>query len=277
MREMNLDGSRKLSAGKLPTASFTRTDLVDLTLGSSSKGNQKKYCTLDGRFFVKERFNCYGRVWRDDLVEVVASIYASRCTLPTGLRVVKQGLCDVDGRPASYSESFSRSGFEFISYRRMRRMLQGSTETLLGTGEEIAEQIIAECSQILGYDARDLICAMFFLDCIVCNEDRHLNNFGFLCGVDGSVEFCTLFDFGLGMFECGSEYDGSKESMCIPDVRLKPCWFTQQQLVDYLLGSNSAVLGMVPKQVFLQEFKFPSGLAKSYFIWVNERFGVKIV
>lgn len=276
MRKMNLGAVSTPSAYRLPPTSFTRSELTDLTTGTSSKGNQKKYRTVDGRFYVKELFNYDGKMWRDDLVEVIASTYAGMCHLPTGVHVVKQGLCDIDGRLASYSESFLRDGFEFIPYRRARKILLSEDGQLCGTCDETAEQVIAECSDILGGSARDLIHAMFFLDYVVCNEDRHLDNFGFLCGTDGSIEFCPLFDFGLGLFECGSEYDSNKENMCFPTIRLKPCWFPQTQLIEYLLD-NSAILSMPPKWLCLQDFQFPSDLAKNYFVWANERLGVKIV
>ena len=41
--------------------------------------------------------------------------------------------------------------------------------------------------------------------------------------------------------------------MSIPKVRLKPCWFTQKQLVSYLLD-NSNIANIAPDVVRLSDF-----------------------
>ena len=47
-------------------------DMLQLSTASSSKGNQRKWLTRDGRY-VKEQFFYQGKYWRDDLVEIIAS------------------------------------------------------------------------------------------------------------------------------------------------------------------------------------------------------------
>lgn len=262
-------------AGTLPYRSFKKSEAIKISVDVSSKGNQAKWKTIDGKFYIKELFYYDYQTWKDNMVEVIASQYAALCKLPAGMSVVRQGLCDIDGRSASYSEAFDFDGSYYVSYHRLRESWLHKWDDPRGTHEEIAQQIISDCSDFAGHDVSDYLHTMFFLDCIVSNEDRHLNNFGFVCRPDASLEFSPLFDFGLGLFECGDEYCKHKARMSIPKVRLKPCWFTQKQLVSYLLD-NSNIANIAPDVVRLSDFKFPNKLARHYFVWVNERLGVKV-
>ena len=278
---LNLLGSSNISSNPcvLPFREFSSKDLLALTRGTSSKGNQKKYKTCDGQFYIKELFQYDGREWRDDLVEVSASRYAGMCTLPSGLKVVSQGLCCVDGRPASYSESFDRDGSVFVSYlRAVRRSFGEDHREPTGSPAMRMYNVIGNCSSVLGCDAAQYIVAMSLLDLIFVNEDRHLHNFGFLREVDGSIQFAPLFDFGLGMFECGAGYDTCKSHGKLPDVTLKPFDFRASKLLNFLVGNfGDLVSAMLPTTVELSQFTFPSALAEEYFCQMNERLGVHVV
>ena len=52
---------------------FRESDLVSGLYGTSTKGNQRKWRTRDGKYYIKENFFYLDRYWRDDMVEVVAS------------------------------------------------------------------------------------------------------------------------------------------------------------------------------------------------------------
>ena len=58
--------------------SFSSADLVEGSVGTSSKGNQRKWRTRDGRYYIKECFSYQGKNWRDDMVELVATTYAQQ-------------------------------------------------------------------------------------------------------------------------------------------------------------------------------------------------------
>lgn len=57
---------------------------------------------------------------------------------------------------------------------------------------------------------------------------------------------------------------------------MKPFWFTPEQLLDFLLDECGSILDVLPTSIWLGHFEFPSDLALKYFLWANERLGVKI-
>lgn len=276
MRLLNLKGDI-LEFSCLEFQEFTKNNLLPLSLCSTSKGNQKKYKTLDGRYYVKEQFYYQDRYWADNVVEVIASAYARRCQLSSDVKVVEQGLCRIHGREGSYSEAFDRKGVVFVSYNRARKLLLGKEYELSGTPADCFYEVCDDCTRILGKDATNYIVHMMLLDLVVASEDRHLNNFGFLKDPSGNLSFAPLFDFGIGMFEGDTAYDVAKETLELPNIYLKPFWFKISDAVDFLLDECGQYWSeTLPKRIQLSDYNFPSELAKRYFKWVNERLGVVV-
>lgn len=281
MRQMNLSGLGAKSAmptNTLPFMRFDSSELLSLSTMTSSKGNQRKWKTKDGRYYIKGCFRDVYREWRDDLVEVIASQYAGSCNLPCGVSVVAQGTCTVDGELASYSTAFDLGKYIFIPYNRARRLFLKQFDPFAGTPKECFLNIVSDISHIIRKDVTPFIVTMMLLDLIILNEDRHLNNFGLLLGEDDTLTVAPLFDFGLGLYEHDTCYDKNRQSLQLADPRLKPCWFKASDCADFLIDHCGQYWSdILPSVIYLSSFTFPSELLRIYFRNINERLGVKVV
>ena len=74
--------------------------------------------------------------------------------------------------------------------------------------ETVYEHLIAMCQAYRIKDAKEMIDKMIVADHILCNSDRHLNNFGFIRSASSGkiLRFAPLFD-------CGSSYWGTKNEV----------------------------------------------------------------
>lgn len=279
MQKMNLGGSNgqsKEPAGVLPERNFRTSDCESISLYTSSKGNQKKWKTLDGRFYIKEPFYYMGIEWKDYMVERVASQYAALCTLPSYITVVKQGLCHVDGKLASYSEAFDNDDSYFVSFLREFPEFEHIGFPKRASYLERFQTLVGRYTEAAGVYATSYLPIMSLLDIIVGNEDRHLNNFGYLMTSDGLVP-APLFDFGLGLFEHDLMYNELYFPKAIKRVRPKPVGWNVDQAIDCLKECYPECLDILPKQITLSDFQLPSTKAVMYFRHVNERLGVSVV
>ncbi len=281
-QKLNLcSGEGSDTAGTLPFREFSSDELISLAVLTSSKGNQQKYKTKDDKYYVKECFNYRCTLWQDNLVEVAASQYAASCHLPAEVRVVRQGPCKVDGRSASYSEAFDTEGDYFISYSRAMGDKLNDPRYLHFSASDWMKYIYNTYSELIGMDASSYLTAMTLLDAVVGNEDRHLNNFGFCCTQESQLSPSPLFDFGLGLFEANDyrcDHPGVPLSKALRHLRLKPWNAKLETVLELLLDQYSnLVYTILPLKVYLDDYTFPSGIARSYFKWVNERLGVEVV
>lgn len=288
MKLMNLFSSGESSGvpfGVLPQRTFQDSEVVKLTIGSTSRGNQPKYKTLDGKFYIKSRFLYGHHLWKDNLVEVIASQYAHCCKLPEGVNVVKQGICELGADDCSYSEAFDLDGSSFIAFSRT--LEEGSEFDDLAfkcsrSGDmyswfSLVRDYYSEC---VGSDQSIYLATMMLLDLIVANEDRHLSNFGYLRGAATRVlRPSVLFDFGLGLCEHDSRYyEDMPLSRALKKIRLKPWDAKVTTVADFLEDKYSTLVSdTLPSVVNLKDYVFPSNLAREYFQWVNERLGVRVV
>lgn len=286
MQKMNLDGDPKqepvqsvVPEGTLPYRRFRDKDVVKIDVSSSSGGNQKKWRTLDGEFYLKGCFSYNGISWRDNFVEVVSSQYAALCKLPAGVSVVRQGLGILGGVPISYSESFDveDTGYFCSIYRLYEDVLESLRSRKCGH-KEYLKIIIDLYNRITGVDCTPYIISMFTLDVIVGNEDRHLNNFGFFVGEDGIARPSPLFDFGLGLFEGSDISEGLPLAKAISKVFFMPMQIKLDNLLKILREDYGGIVSeILPESVNLSAFRFPSHRAKRYFAVVQERLGVRVV
>ena len=278
MKKMNLletDDHGAVPAGALPEKSFNSLECDSISIGTSSKGNQRKWKTLDGLFYIKESFYYMGVAWKDYLVEKIASRYAALCHLPPYVHVVRQGLCYIDRRPASYSEAFDTDDSYFISFLRENPEFERVGFPKHAGYLERFQMLVKCYTEVVGSYAENYIPIMTLLDIVVGNEDRHLNNFGYLMTTGGLVP-APLFDFGLGLFEHDPMYNELYFPKAIKKVRLKPVGWNIDQAIDCLKACYPDCLDILPKRVTLSDFQFPSTMAAMYFRYVNERLGVSI-
>ena len=68
------------------------------------------------------------------------------------------------------------------------------------SAKENYELVIGLFTKLTGLDARRYLDTMLLFDYLICNEDRHLNNFGILLGdATGAFRFPPLFDNGYAL------------------------------------------------------------------------------
>ena len=112
---------------------------------------------------------------------------------------------------------------------------------------------------------------MLLLDYLVCNEDRHLCNFGVLQTEDG-ITVAPLFDFGLGLFEHDNVYFG-KTSKEAEKIALRKPFGNQLPLIDWLEREYNFKR---PTTVNLNDFVFPSKLAKEWLYYTLAHLEIKV-
>lgn len=259
---------------------FSSRDLVEGSVGTSSKGNQRKWRTRDGSMYIKECFIYQGKCWRDDLVEIIASRYASFCNL-SGFEVpvLPQEPCTVDGRPAVCSVNFCAPTQVFIPFKRLcDRAGMELLDYLRTPPNDNLSFLSAVFMSLTGLNAYHYLLAMATLDVIVGNEDRHYNNFGVLYDhADQRFDLAPLFDFGLGMFEHDRRYEGHSYKECIQLMQCKPFALENSRLVDFLQESHQDFLrSFLPPRIDPLMFTFPSEKAESYFRNRNILLGVHL-
>ena len=138
------------------------------------------------------------RFWNDDLVEIIASDIGKQL----GFHCIPQYLGRINGRNCSYSEYWK--DVKFVFFRKLDKLQLFEEYENAGDRVKYALDLIW---QKTGLDYKEYFYQMTLLDMIVANEDRHLSNFGVLW--DGrEYKKAPLFDFGLGLFETGTEYRG---------------------------------------------------------------------
>lgn len=280
---MDLFRNQTHPSGTLPFRTFSRDGVYNIAVGTTSKGEQQKYKSIDSAFYIKSRFIYQQRLWRDDFVEVIASQYAGLCNLPDEVTVVRQGLCKVGREECSYSEAFDLNGDYYIPFSRA---LQGDFNILSAESIRVKDlsswfSILRDYySKVINMDATGYLVTMMLLDVIVANEDRHLSNFGYVMSESsGNLLPSPLFDFGLGLFEHSTDYyNGIPFDRALKKVKVKPWGHKLLTVLAYLENNHSSLVSRVlPESVNIETFNFPSQLAKEYFQWVNERLGVRVV
>lgn len=260
--------------------SFNSSDLVEGSVGTSSKGNQRKWRTRDGVYYIKECFFYQGVHWRDDLVELVATSYAEMCNLAEfEVFVLHQMPCTVDGRPAVCSQNFCSPTQVFIPFKRLcdREGLE-IPDYLRSSPSDNLHLLSSLYMALTGLNAHYYLLAMAALDAIVGNEDRHYNNFGVLYDLrEQSYSLPPLFDFGLGLFEHDRRYEGLPYKERIGLMQCKPFVLDNNELISFLNEQYPDFLKeFLPRSIQVSSFTFPSAEAESYFRNRNIMLGVPL-
>lgn len=271
LKRLNLQDSASVSA-KL----YDSRDLVSLTIGTSSKGNQEKWVTRDSSVYIKGRFFNDGLWWRDDLVELIASQYARLCTLPVD--VVQYRPCLVDGEPAVESDNFCTSNTRYMPFSRVCSVFNLDPPEYWRKTPKHIYDFILHVAAMVDVDYSEYLDVMLLLDFVVGNEDRHFANFGFLYN-DETHEFslAPIFDFGLGLFEPDTKYQHLKFSDCLHRMLCKPFCVGSDLLFEELIQPRLCDLSCyLPSSISVAEFTFPSEKAETLFRNRNLKLGVKL-
>lgn len=243
---------------------FDVKNLQSLQLGSSSKGNQRKWYSEEDNYFIKEQFFYQGKFWKDNQVEVIASVIASQMNL-FEVSVLQQQACDIiDGGYVThgvYSKMFGENK-RFVSYKRLLSV----NNQYFDQNTPIADKwvsVIQNVKSCTGLDYVNYLLVMSLLDYLVGNEDRHLNNFGVMQDDSGRFSLAPLFDFGLGLFEHDRVYEGMPFRECVKKMQCKPFNRDNQKVIDWLKDQYD-LQQFFNGAIDLTECEIPSAKAGSY-------------
>lgn len=168
---------------------------------TSSKGNQEKW-QEGGRWYKLDQFGY------EALAEVFSSMLLERSNLerdtPFSFVRYRMERIHVHGRERTgcSSESFLRPGESIITLAHLyKRCLDKPLKDVLSrlTSDRKRIAYLAEMTaELTGLERfPDYLTALFEVDALVLNDDRHLNNIAVL-ERKGGYEYCPIFDNGAG-------------------------------------------------------------------------------
>ena len=229
---------------------------------STSKGNQRKWYYREENIFVKEQFLYQNKLWRDDLVELIGSGIGNQ--LICGSAVLQQGLCYIEDAGVRtrgvYSNNFLMDDESFVSFADVLN-IEGKSFLDHESVDYKFNFVLDLFKDLTGLDLTNYLVCMSMIDYLIGNEDRHLNNFGVICG--NKFKEAPLFDFGLGLFEHDLRYEGEPLRSCIHMMVSKPFHTDNQVVIDYL-SDNGLSRPFLPETLDLSSFEFPSKKARAY-------------
>lgn len=120
--------------------------------------------------------------------EPYSEFYAAQVAARMGIRHIPYTLSQWKGSLCSVCELFTNLETSFVPLWRLCR-----TRSL----KEVAEYL-----RRLGAEYFEPFCDMLIFDAVICNTDRHLNNFGLLVDNASNLPyaFAPLFDHGMSLF-----------------------------------------------------------------------------
>lgn len=258
---------------------FNERDLDEISVGSSSKGNQEKWYDSNNKYFIKAAFYYENKYWQDDLVEIIASDLAQQMHLGD-IKVVKQHHCLIKKQTETvngvFSEDFrERESQIFVPYHRLLK-LHSEEDIVIGFPGKRFDTIVKSIKKYTNLDITNYLIVMILLDFLVGNEDRHLNNFGVISDED-EFKIAPLFDFGLGMFEHSSIYNGKSLNQAIDLMQAKPFSSNPLGIINWLKNNyNDRMYSFLPEAFTITGFQFPSKLAEDYFKWACNELEVAV-
>lgn len=189
---------------------------------TTSKGDQLKWRI--GDWWVKANTKGY-----KDWAEKVVSDLLALSNVPVGgfVRYELVTIIETDtGRryEGCASKNFLAEGEWFITLDRLLTRSGVRVDDLLDLPfNEKVKATLSYSERITGLPMSDYMAKMLTLDAFILNEDRHLNNIGFIRRANGSYAFSPFFDQGLSLLSDVEDYtwDTSLEDNMI-SVRAKP-------------------------------------------------------
>ena len=173
---------------------------VPMILSSTSKGDAMKWYLPENNTFVKANRMDHGQEYQDSIAEVIASRLAAEMYIPA----VPYRLCRIrleEGRSllGTVSPNFCAPEETYISFETM---VESAAEPVKwGVAARDNYQLVLDWFQKqTELDARAYLDTMLLFDFLICNEDRHLNNFGVLKDSrKHTYRFPPLFDNGYAL------------------------------------------------------------------------------
>lgn len=247
---------------------FYESDIISLQTASTSKGNQPKWYHKDSDLYIKAQFYYQNKYWRDDLVEIIASVIGSQLNLSDkNVSVLDQYPCTIELAGQSmygvYSKNFCKKEERYLSFQRIMDLNELDYPFTASIGAKW-DFVIDNIKQICQLDYSDYLIVMSIIDFLVGNEDRHLNNFGLLTD-ENSYKLVPLFDFGLGLFEHDRRYEGLPLRECIKKMECKPFHHNPSKVIDYI-KCRYPLENYLPSKISFRDCIFPSAKATSYLL-----------
>lgn len=185
----------------------TATSIPSL-LSAMSKGDAMKWYQPETDCYLKANRVDHGREYQDAIAEVIAS----RVGELLHILVVQYQLCRIRINDETFllgtiSHNFCHKNESFISFETMVESSDDPIQWAVSAKDNY-ELVIDLFYKLTGLAARDYLNTMLLFDFLICNEDRHLNNFGVLKDeTDGSYRFPPLFDSGYALGKSTPERD----------------------------------------------------------------------
>ena len=154
---------------------------------STSVGNLQKRWSIfdDERVLIKGGSKTFRQ---EPINEVVASMVARELEIPS----VRYMTYEIGGLPYSVCVDFVKPGEDFVSAFQVVNTLKRSNNDSLFT------HFVKCCEYLKIENYQRYLNRLLVLDFIIANEDRHLNNFGFIRNVEDKRAFrpAPIFDSG---------------------------------------------------------------------------------
>lgn len=241
---------------------FETKNLKELSLLSTSKGNQRKWVTSCDEY-VKEQFFYQGKYWKDFAVEVIASTLGEQL----GYNIVHQESVIIrDSCTGKYtygvvSNNFCKSTEQFVSFDKLFSMNNYVFDYTMSPDKKFKD-LVEKVHKFTGLDVTEYLIEIVLIDYLVGNEDRHLNNLGVKFNyVENSYTLAPIFDCGLGLFEHDDKYRAVRFSKCLEMMICKPFSADNQIITDWVLHEYKVKL---PSHFSLTGCVIPSTKAGSY-------------
>lgn len=174
---------------------------ANIVLSSTSKGDSMKWYLSQRNAFVKANRIENGREYQDSISEVIASRIAAHMHIPS----IQYSLCYIDtGNDESpilgtLSQNFCNENEAYISFETM---VESSYDKVSWgvSAQDNYQHTLRIFKELSGLDAQHYIDVMLLFDYIICNEDRHTNNFGIIYNAETETyRFPPLFDNGYSL------------------------------------------------------------------------------
>lgn len=188
---------------------------------STSKGNQVKWVT-EGEF-VKADTMGY-----ESIAEALVSDWLGYIE---GIDYVDYYFCKIleDGTEhlGCYSHNMLKENEFVFSVHRILEKLYGryDIERYLKkySGEGLVDFVVKSVAEVTGLDISDYLRTIAYIDALILNEDRHLNNIALICNDRGVFKPAPIFDNGLSLLSDVEDYPMlDKVSYLRRKVKAKP-------------------------------------------------------
>lgn len=170
--------------------------------------------TKQGCFILRKANGRYNEAYNE--------YYCSQILNQMGINHVDYTLSKHKGQVVSICKNFNTESIGFVPFSHFWNYSLDFESILSYISSNFTSNILSDFKR------------MILFDCIVCNEDRHSNNFGFLVNntTNEIIGFAPIFDNGVSLIDsCGMSYSVFK--------------LTQYQLLSYILYTDARLRSLL--------------------------------